>query len=580
MPVPTVGRFPHLAATVLVVALAGGLYSPFLANPGVFDDFYFLHGHRFAYYATHPFGLELRVPPHFSLAVVQLIWWEHIEAHRIVSLLLHIACSLALYRLIFDMQRHATWHASAPPATAPAAHAPAFVCAAVFAVHPVAVYGAAYLAQRTTVFAVLFSLISIILYLRGLGRRRHTDAVSAALLYSVAVLSKETAVLLPAAAAVAGLVVAVERRFLLRHTALYLACCMPAALLVTFLVKVKIGAAYEPDFEIVSAQAVQEAAMAASFASPWLESALTQTALFFRYLALWIVPDTGAMSIDWRTSFAGQWPPAVTVLAAAGFAGYGVLGAFLLVREGIARMAGFGMLFPWILFFTEFVTIRFQEPFVLYRSYLWAPGLTVLLGAGLACLPRRASVAFALLALPLLGYQAYDRLGTFSSGLALWQDAVGKLPAQPVPGGSRTLHYLSREYLAIGRFDRAVDSAERCLLEYPATYDCHYARAEIHLRQGQVRAALPHFARAVELRPERGVAHLKLGLALEYFGCIDEAKNHYRLAVKLRVADAGQNLARLESPGRRAPLKRPSDLELCGRASLPGKAAAVFTPGY
>jgi protein O-mannosyl-transferase len=563
----TVNRFPALVGAALIAALAGGLYLPFLANPPVFDDFYFFSGQLFAYYATHPFGLELRVPAYFSLAVVQLIWWEHIEAHRIVTLAFHFACALAVYKLILDVHGYAARRASVAPATGLAAHAPALVAAAVFAVHPVAVYGAGYLIQRTTLFATLFSLVSIVLYLRGLARRSHADAVLAALMYSIAVLSKETAVMLPAAAVAAGLIVAVERRFLLRHASLYLACCAPAAALVAVLGKVKIGATYEPDFGIVSAHVAQAGGAAHAFGSPWFESAVTQAGLFFRYLALWLFPHTGAMSFDWRVDFASQWPPALPTLGVVGFVGYGLLGAWLIARGGTARVAGFGMLFPWILFFTELATVRFQEPFVLYRSYLWAPGLMVLLALALDRLPARAVAAFALLALTLLFYQAHDRLQTFATGMALWEDAVAKLPRQAVPGGSRTLYHLSREYLSAGRAERAAEIAERCLAEYPATFDCHYGRAEAHLRRYEVPEALFHLTRAVALRPERGVARHKLGLALEYLGCVEEAKEQYRLAIKLQVLDAPQSLRRLESPGSRPPWPakpRPAT-EFCGR---------------
>jgi protein O-mannosyl-transferase len=556
-----VSRFPHLAGAAFIVAVAGALYLPFLANPPVFDDLYFLSGSNFAYYATHPFGLELRVPPYFSMAMVQLAWWGHIEAHRILTLAFHVACALALYKLAFDIQRYAAAHDSAPAVNA---HAPALVAAAVYAVHPVAVYGAGYLIQRTTLFATLFSLISIILFLRGLARRNYADAVLAAVMYSIAVLSKETAVMLPATAVISGLIVTVERRFLMRHAALYLACCAPAALLVTYLVKVKVGLAYEPDFEIVSAQAAHVGGAAVTFSSPWLESAVTQAGLFFRYLALWLLPHTDAMSFDWRTEFAGQWSPAMVSLGVLGYIGYGLLGAWLVVRGGAARVAGFGLLFPWILFFTEFATVRFQEPFVLYRSYLWAPGLIVVLALVLSRLPFRAFAVFALLALPLLCYQAWDRLQTFSSGMALWQDAVVKLPRGTAPGGSRALYYLSREYLSAGRFERAGELAERCLAEYPATYDCHYARAVIHLRQHQVREALPHLVRAVTLRPERGIARHRLGFVLEHAGCIEEAKHQYRRAAQLQIHEASESLRQLEK-GLRPSARDKRDPGVCDR---------------
>lgn len=540
-------RYPALAGIGLIAGLAGGLYLPFLANPPVFDDFGFFSGRLFSYYATHPLGLDLRLPPYFSLAIVQVMWGS-MEAHRVVGLAFHVACALALYKLIYDLQQYAMSRSAAPPPAGLEAHAPAFIAAAAFAIHPVAVYGAGYLIQRMSVFATLFSLISIVFYARGLARRSHVDAISAALLYSLAVLSRETAVMLPAAAVAAGLIVAVERRFALRHAALYLTCCVPAAALVTLLVKGKIGTTYEPDFEVVSAQIAQAGAPAV-MESPWLESAVTQAGLFFRYLSLWIFPDPGALSFDVRVDFAGAWPPALVWLAVAGFAGYGLLGLYLLRREGMARVAGFGLLFPWILFLPEFATVRFQEPFVLYRSYLWAPGVLVLAASGLARLPGRVAIGIALVALPLLFYQAHGQLRTFSSGLALWEDAAAKLPRRAVPGGSRTLYNLGREYLYRDRPREAVAVAERCLAEYPATYDCHMARASIHLHLEEYRLALPHLARAISLRAKSGTARNHLGIALENLGCLDEAKAQYRLAARLGYLGAAHRLSRLESPG-------------------------------
>jgi hypothetical protein len=562
--VSALSRIPVWVGIGLIAGLASALYLPYLANPPVFDDIGFFSGRRHSYYATHPFGLELRLPPYFSLAVVQVIWGT-MEAHRVLGLAFHIACSLALYKLIFDLQHHAARRSAAPPRAGLGAHAPAFIAAAAFAIHPVAVYGAGYLIQRNLVFATLFALVSIILYVRGLGRRSHADAVSAALVYSLAVLSRETAVMLPAAAVVAGLIVTVERRFALRHAALYLAGCVPAAALVTLLVKGKIGAAYEPDFGVVSAQ-IEKSDAHTALMSPWLESAVTQAGLFFRYLAGWVFPDSDVLSIDLRIDFAGAWSPAVALIAVAGFIGYGVVGLYLMRRGGLARMAGFGLLFPWILYFTEFVTIRFQEPFVLYRSYLWAPGLMVVLASGLARVPVRVASAAALLVLPLLFYQAHQRLNTFSSNLALWEDAVAKLPRRAVPGGSRTLYHLGREYLYQNRAERAIAVAERCLAEYPATYDCHMARASIHLHLEEYRQAIAHLASAVLLRPESGAARHHLGVALENLGCLDEARAQYRLALNLGFAGAVHRLSRLDTPGRGLlpPAKPRERTDACG----------------
>ena len=516
-------RFVPLLWPCALIALGLALYLPFLGNPLVFDDPFFFSGRNFARYATTPLGLELRLPGYFSLAWVEVVWGR-IEAHRLMSLALHVSVALALYKLILDILRHA-----GPAAPARLA---AFGAAAAFALHPVAVYGAGYLIQRTGLLATLFSLLSLIFFFRGLRERRHADALTAALMFSLAVLSKETAVLVPAAAL---LLLTGERRFALRHAGVYLAACAPAALLAVLLVKGKVGAAYEPDFDAVAQQ------IGAQSGGAWAQSAATQLELFFRYLAHWLLPDTGAMSIDLRVGFAGVLLPGLLA-----FLAYAAFCVYMLTRGGRAAMAGFGLLYVWVLFLVELTTVRFADPFVLYRSYLWAPGLAIALAAVLT----RTSLQLALLAvLPLLAVQAHDRLQSFSSGLALWQDAADKLPAQPAPGGSRTLYQLGREYFYRGETGKALAVADRCIAQYPSTYDCYFARAAIHVELEQYEAALPFIARATELRPESGSARHLLGFSLESLGREEEAKAQYRIALKLGFHGAVQRLKRLEDPG-------------------------------
>src|SRR3989442_12083853 len=180
-----VGRSRHWIAAGLIAGLACGLYWPFPGHPRVFGDWMFFSGQSFSYYATHPFGLELRLPPYFSLAVTEVEIGGMVP-HRIVSLAFHITCALVLYKLIYDLLRLVTPADRPEYASGANATSWALIGATVFAIHPVAVYGAAYLIQRTVVLPTLFSMLSIVLFVRGLARSRHADAVSAALLRSVA----------------------------------------------------------------------------------------------------------------------------------------------------------------------------------------------------------------------------------------------------------------------------------------------------------------------------------------------------------------------------------------------------------
>ena len=530
--------------------MACALYLPYLGNPPVFDDKVFYSGYRFSEYASSPIGAGVRFPAYFSLVFVEVVFGR-IEAHRVVSLVLHIACAWTVYALIraLEVRRLA-----------------AFAGAALFAVHPIAVYGAGYLVQRSIVVATLFGLLSLLLYLRGMRSGHYTDAIVAALLYSLAVLSKEHAVLLPAVAAVLVPLVGERLRFALRYTALYFLACAPAALLVALLSKGIIGQPYEPHFDAVAAQ-VANAYWSEVLSSPWVGSAIAQATLFFKYVALWLAPNTAGMSLDVRVDFVEHWSPAIALPALFGFLGWAVLAAYLVTKRGRVGIAAFGLLYVWILFLTEFAAVRFQEPFVLYRSYLWAPGLAIAVAVALECLRPRVMLALLVPALAILAWQAHDRLNSFSSGLAVWEDAAAKLPPAAIPGGYRPLYEVGREYLYAGRVQEALQVTDRCMKLYPTTYDCFFARGAFHIHLGQYEAALPYVMRAIALRPEDGVARHHLGLVLENLGCLDEAKAQYRDALERHFKGAQHRLDRIESPGKGLlpPLQAPPPTGDCSK---------------
>jgi tetratricopeptide (TPR) repeat protein len=268
--------------------------------------------------------------------------------------------------------------------------------------------------------------------------------------------------------------------------------------------------------------------------------------LFFKYLALWFWPDTGAMSIDLRVDFMATWTPAWVAFKVLAFIACAGVGLALLLRRGAAGIAGFGLLYAWVLFLVEFSAARFQEPFVLYRSYLWGPGFACVAVALLTRLPRLAILAVGLPACALLAFGAHDRLASFSSPLRLWQDAAEKLPDAPVPWGSRTLYGVGREYLYAGMPEKAIEATERCIRLYPKTADCYYARGAIHLHLEQFEPAARYLQLAAGLKPADGVIYHRLGLALEGMKRRDEAKAMYRRAVELGYRAGEFELQRLK----------------------------------
>jgi len=537
----------RLALALAVAAAAVALYLPFVGNPLVFDDRIFFSGRLFAYYATHPLGLDLRLPAYFSLAAAQAVWGS-LLAHRLISLALHAVIGVLLYRFLIDLQR------AALPAGAPERDVAvrAAIGAAAFVLHPVAVYGAGYLVQRTIVLATLFAVLAAILFLRGVRRRGYADALSAAGCYWLAVLSKEHAVLLPAALLPLALLAGAERRFALRYGALFLAACAPAGLFVVLHSLRVIGGAYEAGVPAIAAQ------ISAQSPSEGIEpslalSAITQAGLFFRYLALWFWPDPGAMSIDVRVDFAAGWTPAWIAVKVAAFAACGATAAWLVPRRGALGMAGFGILYAWILFIVYFSAVQLQEPFVLYRAYLFGPGMACIAVAALTRLPWRALAVAGVVSLAGLAVAAHGRLTTFSDPLLLWEDAAAKLPDRPVPWGSRTLYGLGREYLYAGRPDDALATAERCVRLYPKTVQCIYARGVVRLQRHEYPLAIEDLKRARALEPGSGIILHRLGLALECEGRVGEARASYREAQSKGFDSAIFELRRLDGPSPKPP---------------------------
>jgi len=311
-----------------------------------------------------------------------------------------------------------------------------------------------------------------------------------------------------------------------------------------------LGGAYEAGASAIAAQV--SAAAGVADAQPSLAlSAVTQAGLFFKYAALWLWPNPEGMSIDLRVDFAAGWTTGWIVAKVAAFAAWGAIGALLLLRRGAAGVAGFGMLFALLPYVVEFSAVRFQEPFVLYRSYLWGPGFAMLAVAGLGRLPRRGALVAGLLACAFLGHAAFDRLATFSSPLRLWQDAAQKLPESAVPWGSRTLSSLSREHLYAGDPAEALGVAERCMRQYPEDVQCVFGRGAIHLQMARYQDAETYLRQAIEMKPEEGLLYHRLGLALAGQDRMDEAKAAYRRAGELGYGGGKYELERLQREDKR-----------------------------
>lgn len=475
---------------VLLIAATIGLYWPSLHYAPFFDDTNFFELGALQHIFLDGFVFSPRWLPYFVTAWVDLIFVDHLFAQRCINVGLHLATAFVLHGLIRQVADHVAPH--------PNNRRAALAATLLFLLHPLAVYAVGYLIQRTILMATLFGLLTLSTYFDALVTRRKAYFYFSALFYLLSSFSKEHAVLIPVAAlALTPLAVPLTRRSW-RVVVLPCALYLPIAVLVTLRLQSVIGTAAEPFAEAL----VSLHGNANSAWHLWALSAMTQCALFFKYLGLMLVPYPGWMSIDMRVPFAASlWEPKYW-LAILALACYAVITAIGVLRGGRLGLLGYAFLAPLWLFAVEFSSVRIQEPFVLYRSYLWMAPLFLAMPAVSQALPDKFFWPAVLTVALAFAVASSDRLRSFSSAYALWDDAVEKLPDARALGAARV--YTNRGALLMKRGDLAgaVADFSRALQADPRYKDALKGRAFAFMKQGKHEAALTEASALIRLYPD------------------------------------------------------------------------------
>ena len=541
--------FVGISCLTLLVLILLALYRPFLHNPVLFDDHGLFTTAVIFNVAQHIFSPYSRTFPYFSLGLVHVLGEGDLSWNRWVSMVLHGLVVVVLYFFLCRATRRVE-----SPSTG-TRQIVLLLTALWVAIHPVAVYGAAYLVQRTILFATLFALVSALLYLRAQQEERDADLFSAALLAALSMLSKEHALLLPVAVVILTPLICPWNRTTLRRAAVYLALSLPCTTWLAMNVGKGAGAVYEP----YGAQLLSQAASPSFFDFPggtWAMSIATQLLLFWEYLFLWLIPNPQWMSIDLRVDFPAIWSSVWAFAALATSIFILLAAAVCWLRPATRRLTqqySAILLFAAIPFAVELSVVRVQEPFVLYRSYLWMPAYALLLCFFcLTCatvLEKRDSrwplrAFFVLMALLCGGLfpLAQDRLQSFSSEDAVWQDALRKLPHPDVAGAGRIYHSLSSCAVKRKDFDTALHYAEKVVAQNPGIFQGYLARGEALLGKRELEAALQAFREAERLTPES--ADVKGFIVYKQCNILELCKEYEAMAECLyRAARLGDPLA-------------------------------------
>lgn len=521
----------RLAWVPLVVLALAAIYLPGLGNALVFDDAYLTEGLYGEY--RNPAEVRARWLSYGSFVWVTALlgegWWKQ----RLVNLLLHAGTVAALWGLYRELLRHIAVEKDPLSHEEPVAlrDAPALGLAiGFFALNPVAVYAVAYLIQRSIVMATLFVALALLCFCRGLRLQRFGWLAGAVAFYVLAVAAKEYAIFTPLAAV--PLYVLVTRPSGKRLAVLGAAGAVMAGVVAAILWQRYGEIIGKPFDEFSRVYLAQLAALDAQApANAWPLSIVNQCWLFFEYGLRWMVPYTGWMSINLRPPFPTSFLTFPQVLGVAGYLGVIAGGAVLLWRYRDWRaLLGVSLMLPALLFATEFLTVWVQDPFVLYRSYLWAIGLPGLVMCVVAGASGRATAIVGVALAILLGWGSVDRVMSLETPLHAWSDAIAKLGDNPRSVG-RWMPYVNRGNTYVDRDEFAL-----ALLDYERASQLGdmglgaFNKGTVLATQGKHAQALESFDLAAKQGYDLYNLPVQRGLSLLAVGRLPEALAQFQAA--------------------------------------------------
>lgn len=490
---------------------------------------------------------------------------QNLTPFRRTNLLLHLAnCAmliLVLRRLFFPREMRASGRSGGPgaqpPVTQYATTLAATLTVLMLAVHPLAVEPVVWLAERKTLLAGVFSLLSLLAYLRFVDSRRTSGLILSLVCYLAALLSKPTSLSLPI------VMLLIDWWPLKRLSA-------KAVLEKTAFLILALGMA-----TITYISQSNTASTVVPGANSILRIPLIITHNIGFYLTQFL----------WPAHVSGHYVfPAALSLSEPAFLRGVILSVVVLVilafslRSTRSFVAGFLIWFVMLL--PTLQLVGFTDV-IAADKYLYLPsiGVAIVLCHGLNWLlsqgfNQRRNLIVLAAAVLLVGeiVSARRALAKWSYTEALYKHMLVISPNDARVHSYLALHYSEhnrpvdafrhceaamREPLRddqypvnigttlarIGRSEAAVVYYQDVLKQFPGSASIHANLAALLSEAGDIEKAIQHGRRAIELKPTQIEAHNNLGNSFLNAGMLEDAVKSYEVALALRpdVADIHNN---------------------------------------
>ncbi len=508
-----------------LVLLAGIVYWPTINNGFIWDDGAYVENNvqLRSVEGLYNIWFKLRAVPQYYPLVHSTFWAEyHLWAlnpigYHVTNLVLHAISAVLVWRLLARLAVPGAW-----------------LAAAIFAVHPVAVESVAWVTERKNVLSCALALGSLLAYLRFLPPEEPDETGAASLprgswgfyvlalvLYIGALLSKTVTVSVPAVL----LVIYWWKRGRLTwrdaaRLSPFFAVGLALAYVTVWMETTHVGAAGpEWNFSFIERTLIAGRAL-------W----------FYASKLLWPYPLI-FFYYRWEIDAAAWWQYLFPLAALA------VPVALWLARDKIGRgplaavLIFGGVLFPALGFFNVY---PFRFSFVAdHFQYHASIALFALAAAGATLVFRRfkledssSSVLAAGGVLLVLGGMTHERTHAYRNLTTLYEDTLAQNPS------SWAAHYnLGDSLVEQGKFKEAIAEIREAVRLAPQHTWLRNGLASALLAAGQIEQAEAQFNEALAGSLHdlaRADAHVRLGNLLVTKGQVDDAIAHYRQAIESR----------------------------------------------
>jgi len=441
---------------------------------------------------------------------------------HVSSLLLHLGNVVLLYLLALRLTRE---------------RFSALAASFVFGLHPIQVENVVWVSCSTELLGSFLALAAMLCYLRSLESvsRRAALLVAAVFLYALAVLTKETAIILPA--------IVFLHEWLGRPatTAQLPPRTRGAAFVASFVQSLPFGAAalgyLAARFAVLGGLGTTVVAMTKRV---WLQTIPSILQIYVLHL-VW----PARLSAFYDYPYISQFSIHDVVMPVVLLAGLAILLLAAIRKSPGAQLAAVWMVLP-ILPVLDIPIFPRGE--FLHDRYLYHPliGLSLLAGLGVAALERRWTSPVARKAIYsscvgvalALGAATFHQTGYWTDNFTLYSHGV-----EVAPHSGFANNNLGAELLNRGQWDEAMALFQKAIDYAPKLYLAHYDMGLGYYEVQRYSEAEACFNRAISILPEDPESHLFLGMTYYHTNRLPQAIEEVRKAVALKPNGAGYHFA-------------------------------------